>query len=216
VTRIRHFVRPGHGNGAGRPHVEVPPVDELPEGTPDPDPRAEAARDPTGRFVPGARTSELAARGGRSLRERTALAHSLGVTAQHPVWRQYLRQGDAFRRAQVARLARLVGGGVCGPAPASLVASAAITLAASRLAFDRGELRLGARLAAESRQHLLAAHSLAALEGRAAAEVAPAAWPWPLAAAGSPVDAPDEGDQDEGAGDLEDAAEGDVEAEGER
>jgi hypothetical protein len=70
-----------------------------------------------------------------------------------------------------------VGGGVCGPAPSSLVASAALQLAWSRYLSDRAatdgdpELALKAsRLAEASRQSLLAAHELAAKEALARAK----------------------------------------------
>jgi len=48
-----------------------------------------------------------------------------------------------------------------------MVASAALQLAASRWAFDRGEFELGSRLANDSRQNLAAAHEYCAKEARA-------------------------------------------------
>ncbi len=100
------------------------------------------------------------------------------MSTEDPAWRAYLGQADAFRRAQVRIPADTVGGGRCGPAPAALVASAALALAGSRLAYSRGDMLLGARMAGEVRQNLLAAHELAARE----AEARKAAGPNPIAA----------------------------------
>ena len=79
-----------------------------------------------------------------------------------------------FRRVQCAELARTVGGGVCGPGPSSIVASAALALAWSRyfsdLAATTGDAELAmrsARLGEVSRQHLLASHELVAREATA-------------------------------------------------
>jgi len=85
-----------------------------------------------------------------------------------PRFEPYARAGRAFRRAQVTQLARTVGGGHCGPAPASFVASAAWQLAGSRFAFEvLGDMVLGSRLANDSRQNLLAAFELTAREAQA-------------------------------------------------
>ncbi len=71
-------------------------------------------------------------------------------------------------------LARSVGGGVCGPGPSSVVASASLALAWSRYLSDEaagtGDLELAMRSARRgetSRQHLLAAHELCAREAQA-------------------------------------------------
>jgi hypothetical protein len=148
--------------------VETPPVDELPKGVPGPSPVQRPVEDRGKRFRAGdASTIEAARAGGRARRNRTALAHSLAVDSNDPAWRTYLRQAEAFRRAQVTVLASTVGGGQCGPAPAALVASAALALAASRFAYANGRALEGARLAAEVRQNLLGAHALAAQEAQA-------------------------------------------------
>lgn len=148
--------------------VETLPADELPAGVPDPSAPAQPARDAAGRYQAGHPATIAAARAaGRQRAGRTALAHTLGVTSEDPDWARFLRQAEAFRRAQVRLLAGSVGGGQCGPAPAALVASAALALAGSRLAYTRGDFVLGAKLAAEVRQHLLGAHELAAREATA-------------------------------------------------
>jgi len=63
---------------------------------------------------------------------------------------------------------------VVGPAPASIISTAAMQLGASRWAYDRGAetgdaslLAQASRLANDSRQNLLAAHELAAREAKA-------------------------------------------------
>jgi hypothetical protein len=89
-----------------------------------------------------------------------------------PNFAPYKRAAADFRRAQVRSLARTVGGGHCGPGPASMVASAAWQLAASRFLFDAASgnvdrLVVASRLANDSRQNLLAAHELCAREAQA-------------------------------------------------
>ncbi len=166
-------VRTAHGNArklGAIAVVETLPVDELPEGVPAPCQGTQAPPGRAGGFVAGdAHTIAQARSGGRSRKARTALAHTLAVTSSDPVFKKYLGQAEAFRRAQVKLLAGSVGGGMCGPAPAALVASAALALAGSRYAYSSGDLQLGARLASEVRQHLLGAHELCAREAQAQA-----------------------------------------------
>jgi hypothetical protein len=172
-------LRSGHGRGAGVPRIEVLPPDELPRGVQAPalvERRTE--RDADGTFRPGARTAQSA--GGSSSREMTSLARrlALGDTFSDPRFEPYARAARAFRRAQVTAMARSVGGGHCGPAPASVIASAALQLAGSRFAFEvLGDMVLGSRLANDSRQNLLAAHELAAREA-ASRPRAPTDYPW--------------------------------------
>jgi hypothetical protein len=159
-------LRNGHGNGAGSPRVEVLPPDELPKGVQAPaleERRGE--RDDDGRFKPGARSAQAA--GGVATREQTRLARRLrlGETFKDPRFEPYARAAMAFRRQHVTSLAREIGGGRCGSAPSSIIASAALQLAASRFAFEvLGDMVLGSRLANDSRQNLLAAHELCAKE----------------------------------------------------
>jgi hypothetical protein len=159
-------LRTGHGDGAGVPRVEVLPIDELPkgvQGTALAEHRGERHDD--GTFKPGARTAQSA--GGSSARETTRLARrlTLGDSFADPRFERYARAARAFRKAHVTSLARTVGGGHCGAAPASIIASAALQLAGSRFAFEvLGDMTLGSRLADASRQNLLAAHELCAKE----------------------------------------------------
>ncbi len=165
-------LRKGHGTGAGSPRVEVLPVDELPAGLPAPERTATAAieRDSLGRLADAQSARELGRRGGMAKAGKTRLGGSLGLAATFADERfePYAKSARAFRRHEVARLARTVGGGECGAAPASMVASAALQLAASRFAFEViGDMAMGSRLANDSRQNLLAAHELCAREALA-------------------------------------------------
>src|SRR5690606_4932140 len=148
---------PGNARRLGRTVVvETLPADELPAGFPDPSPAPPPARDALGRYQAGHPATLQAARtAGRARRARAAVAQALGVRAGHPERGRSGRPAGRGRRAEVRRLASTVGGGQCGPAPAALVANAALALAASRYRYARGEHLEGARLAAEVRQHLL-------------------------------------------------------------
>jgi hypothetical protein len=160
-------LRSGHGRGRGQPRVEVLPADELPKGLQAPAlVESTAERTKGGRFAPGARTVQSA--GGQARRGKTRLASKLGLSTvvTDATFEPYKRAAEDFKRTQVTALARGVGGGHCGPAPSSIVASAALQLAASRWAFDRGDPELGSKLANDSRQNLLAAHELCAKEAK--------------------------------------------------
>jgi hypothetical protein len=155
------------------PRVEVLPADELPAGVPAwRPPTMPTERTANGRFAPGSATAQAA--GGKAKAGSTRLARRLGLAVDIPEsqFSPYRRAAADFRRAQVAHLARTVGGGHLGPAPASLIATAALQLAVSRYLFDRAEtvsekeLTLASRLGNESRQNLLAAHELAAREAK--------------------------------------------------
>ena len=168
-------LRTGHGAGAGQPRIEVLPADELPAGLhAHRAPEGAQERTAKGTFAGGSATAQ--ASGGRAKAGSTRLARRLGLVADFPdsEFNPYRRAAADFRRAQVAHLARTVGNGSCGPAPASLVATAALQLAVSRYIFDRAErveaadLALASRLGNESRQNLLAAHELCAREAKAA------------------------------------------------
>jgi hypothetical protein len=161
-------LRAGHGDMAGTPRIEVLPADELPVGIPAQAP-APAERRPDGTFAPGCRGVQSL--GGKA--KHSKLARSVGLTdkfeADFAEYRQYARQ---FRTQHVRHLARTVGAGVCGPAPSSIVATAALQLAMSRYLTDRAggdmaKMAMGSRLANESRQNLLAAHELCAREAQA-------------------------------------------------
>jgi hypothetical protein len=167
-------LRAGHGTGRGSPRIEVLPADELPAGTPAPARETSPSdRGEAGRFAPG---NKLARAGGKATAGKSRLASKLGLRAlpDGSAFRPYRAAASSFRRAHCAALAAGVGGGYCGPAPSSLVASAALTLAWSRyfgdLAAEAGDPELAmkaARLGETSRQHLLGAHELCAREAQA-------------------------------------------------
>lgn len=174
-------LRRAHGTGRDAlVRVETPPADELPAGVPagaragSPSDRGER-----GKFAQG---NALAREGGRARRGKTRLADRLGLAPlkDDAAFRPYRAAAVAFRRAQCAELACTVGGGVCGPGPSSIVASAALSLAWSRYISDvaatSGDVDLAvdlavraARLSDQSRQALLTAHELAAREAEARA-----------------------------------------------
>jgi hypothetical protein len=151
--------------------VEIPPIDELPKGVP-----GEAVEpcpgdfDHEGRF---ARGNKMAAAGGKAKGGNTTLAHRLGLRKLNDdaAFAPYKKAAVTFRRRQCTELARSVGSGLCGPGPSSIVATAALQLAASRYLFDlatsTGDATLfvqASRLGNDSRQNLAAAHALCALE----------------------------------------------------
>lgn len=173
----RTFVRTGHGQGAGRPHVEVPPPDELPSPVPSP----AAPNDVTltfrddGKIADSATAKELGRRGGQAKARRLRLIDSLGLAklADDSAFAAYRKGAEEFTEYHLVELAKVAGGQV-GPGPSTIVASAALQLAGSRYAFDRfaesadgSWMKLGSSLANDSRQNLLAAYSLAVQEAKA-------------------------------------------------
>jgi len=175
-------LRKGHGVGAGQPRIEVMPADEALRGVAGPQ-RTEVPglqRDQAGRVTDAASARALGARGGAARKGQPRLSRrlNLGESFADPRFESYASAGRAFRRMHVAQLARDVGGGFCGPAPSSIIATAALQLAASRFAFEvLGDMALGSKLGNDSRQNLLAAHELCAREALGRPK-SPAAVPW--------------------------------------
>lgn len=164
-------LRPGHGNGTGKPHVEVMIPRRMLAGEVAPAGPAKVPRDPLGRPIDPAAHREMARRGGlararkaRALRVLSKLGLH-GATPEHLT--PYYDDAIAFADAEVQRLARVIGGGHCGASPAIMVQNAALQLAGSRWAFGTGNLLLGSKLADASRQNLLAAHEACVNEARA-------------------------------------------------
>jgi hypothetical protein len=170
-------LRSGHGKGAGRPHIEVLPPNELP----DPVPPAEAPPTvplvfrPNGKIADSSTARALGAKGGRVTQARTRLVAALGLAKldENAAFAPYRRAGDAFVEQHLAALA-LQSGGEVGPAPATIVCSAGLQLAASRFLSDKGMqsgdaklLQQASSLANDSRQNLLAAYELAVREAKA-------------------------------------------------
>ncbi len=177
-------LRSGHGNGATRgaqgPRIEVLPADELPEGVPaNAGQERKGDRAPSGRFLPG---NDASRKGGRARGGKLRLAARLGLKTlpAENAFAAYKASAASFRRAQCSELARTVGGGFCGPAPSSMVASAALQLGWSRyfsdlaaLAGDDELAMKASRLAEASRQSLLAAHEICAREAVARQKATP-------------------------------------------
>lgn len=181
-------LRSGHGTGAGQPRVEVLPADELP--APSSGVLA-AASGPLPRRHNGTVAGTEAARalgrlGGRARARSLRLVDSLGLAAiaADSAFAPYRTAAEAFVEQHLAELSRQAGGRV-GPAPSSMVASAALQLASSRFAFDQfattGEaawIKLGSSLANDSRQNLLAAYELAVREATAREQQNDPLWKW--------------------------------------
>jgi hypothetical protein len=166
------FMRAAHGAGASAlARVETPAVDELPDGVPGPArPDSRVGRGTNGRFAGG---NPHASEGGRARAGKTRLASQLGLAPidADPAFGPYKRAADAFRVAHCNELAASVGGGQCGSGPSSIVASAALALAASRFIYDTAKgdpdkLKMASQLGAESRTALITAHALAAKEAQ--------------------------------------------------
>lgn len=178
-------LRNGHGKGAGVPRIEVLPANELPIGVPsNAEQQSPSNFDERGKF---ARGNALSRQGGKARAGKTRLAERMSLRAlpSGSDFGRYKAAAVSFRRAQTSALAASVGGGFCGPAPSSLVATAALQLAWSRYFSDKAaevgdpDLALTAsRLGDASRQSLLAAHELCAKEAIARRGAAPETTPW--------------------------------------
>jgi len=105
---------------------------------------------------------------------RVRLVDSLGLSTvvAETSFGPYRTAAEEFVKHHLASLCQQAGGEV-GPGPSTMVASAALQLAASRWAFDRGAeasdaglIKLGSTLANDSRQNLLAAYELAVREAK--------------------------------------------------
>lgn len=180
------MLRKAHGNGASAlVRVETAPADELPRGVSDPE--ASRSEDPADRGPGGlfARGNALASRAGKANKGKSRIAGRLGLkhTDVDPGFAPYKKAAAGFRKAQCSRLAKHFGGGECGPAPSSIVASAALSLAWSRylydLAAETGDVELAtraARFADVSAQRLLTAQEICAREAEARPK--PKKLPW--------------------------------------
>ncbi len=184
-------LRSGHGNGAGVPRVEVLPADELPAPVPaDEKPLTGVVRRQNGTVATSEAAKALGRRGGEVKAKAVRLARCLGlsVPTDDAVFAPYRRAAAAFRRHHCKELAAMAGGH-CGAAASSIVASAALQLAASRFLFDLGAesgdatiLKQASQLANDSRQNLLAAAELATRSASARrARTDDATPPWLLA-----------------------------------
>lgn len=170
-------LRTGHGNGRGRPHIEVLPASELPRPAAEVPARPAVALEfrPDGKIATSETARELGRLGGLATARRVRLVDSLGLAklTEGSAFGPYRNAADEFVSHHIAELAKSAGGEV-GPAPSTMVASAALQLAGSRYAFDKfaetadaSWMKLGSSLANDSRQNLLAAYELAVREAEA-------------------------------------------------
>ncbi len=177
--RRRSFLRAGHGNGKGEPRIELPPADEL--AAPIPAAPAPLKRHQDGRIADRETAKALGRKGGfaRAHKARLVAGLGLGELAADAAFRPFQLAAEEFMKQHVATLA-MQAGGECGPAPSTMIASAALQLAASRFLFERGAttgevstLKAASSLADASRQNLLAAYELATREASARKTAAP-------------------------------------------
>ncbi len=184
----------------GRIRPLVPRVDELPSGVASPaaqPPTAEASaagatlRTGSDELAKREAAAALGALGGlakaardRELAAIPALARGLGLREVSAAeLKPYLDDASDFAERECCRLAREVGGGSIGAGPSSIVGTAALQLAGSRLCFARGELIAASRLGDASRANLLSAHELTAKEAKARPRKSPADILWEAGAA---------------------------------
>lgn len=158
----------GRTQDALRPFVL--PTDETPHPVADPrEPLSGVDRRQNGTVASPQAAAELGRRGGQVRAARVLLARGLGIPLNltSEAFKPYRYAANAFRRHHCAELARQAGGEV-GAGPSSMVASAALQLAASRFLFDQAArtgdaatFKTASQLANDSRQNLLAAYELA-------------------------------------------------------
>lgn len=181
-------LRTGHGTGAGVPRIEVLPPDELPQPVPAPvaAPTAPLEFSRDGRFANVETARAAGRRGGLAKARRVRLVDSLGLTklAEDCAFGPYRNSAEEFTTHHLGALASVAGGEV-GPGPSTMVASAALQLAASRFAYDKfaetsepSWAKLGSSLSNDSRQNLAAAYEYAVREAKArkSATTAGASW----------------------------------------
>jgi len=161
--------------GAG-PRIETRPFDEIPA----PVPAVEAdvsglARRQNGTSADSESAKKLGSLGGRAKATKVRFARSMGLLGylENPDFEPFRKEAEAFRRFHCAELAKKAGG-VCDSGPSSIVASAALALAASRFLYAKaartGETDLfvsAARLADSSKQALAMAREMAIADAKA-------------------------------------------------
>lgn len=172
-----------HGKDALR--VETLQADEQAAGVPAPScpqepPLAATGREPNGRIADRHIASLLGRRGGLARAAKATQVRALeglGLIGATPEWlRPYADDADQFCKAEVERLARECGGGVCPQNAAVLVQQAALAMAGSRAAYGTGDVTTGAKLGVEVRQCLLAARELTVLEAKARPQSPASRW----------------------------------------
>ncbi len=172
-------LRSGHGKGRGTPHIEVLPADELP--APVPAEPVQPARRPDGTIADSEAARELGRRGGLAKAKSVRLVTSLGLGKlnENSAFASYRKGAEEFHTFHVEALAYQAGG-IVGPAPNTMIATAALQLAVSRYYFDRfhetlamEDSKMASNQGDASRQNLLAAYELAVKEANARKAAAP-------------------------------------------
>lgn len=172
----------------GTIRVEVPPLDEVSTGipaAPKPEPpplpaviETEGARGPDGRLKDSALARALGLKSAAARARKKELEANLPLLLKglgmnkvpEKMAEEYYKNAIEFAECYIKELAMTVGGGYCGPGPASLVQTAGLQLAASRLAFMAGDMITGSRLGNDSRQNIIGAQDLCGKEAIARAK----------------------------------------------
>lgn len=178
MTRERkdpEVLRAAHGTGASAIlRAESPPLPEVPP------PNAE--RTALGLAMAAARGKPFQPGNSAASQRKPALAlMGVPIDSADPRCRSAMRKAANWRSRRCRELT-VLSGGYLGTGPATMIASAALALAASRVAYElaaeRGPAgvqlaKLGADLADKARQQELTAVGLAEREARARAASAP-------------------------------------------
>jgi hypothetical protein len=144
----------------GRPYVEAPRHDELPDGVPAPSTALASAGDERrhdGTFTQGASTAQAA--GGKAHKGRTRLSHRIEAPTLTP---ESQRRARTLRRAMASEIAAGVGGGICDVITSLLVKFAAEKTAAAAEAFAVGDYDTHRKLTESARMDLMYAREHAA------------------------------------------------------
>lgn len=135
-------LRKGHGNGKGKPRIEVLPADEAKPSLPVELP-AEAqplARRPNGTIADSEAAKALGARGGKAKAENKALLKGLGLSAHKMIdgaeFKSYLTAATAWVEAEMEDLSAYAGG-YLGAGAMAIIVSAAKLKAAADWAWDK-------------------------------------------------------------------------------
>lgn len=145
--------------------VPVLPADGSGEGS--------GSRDANGRFLSGAETRAIAAKGGAAAKGRSKLADYIGLKKlpTGSTFSAYRRSAVTFRRTLCAYFAELYG--EVSPDVAALLTAASIELSFARAITDAAALKdlllatRGAGLHVLARENIMQAHALAQLEAEA-------------------------------------------------
>jgi len=167
---------PGGALGPGAPHAPIPAEQIFPTREPVMLQGAKGKH----RFAPGNAFAKL---GGAAKKDTNKLLNQCGIP-ETVKFKHFKAIAQTFHRFHVQRLARDVGGGECGPAPALMVKFASFQAASAEYLYREavklletpgedsalntvtGLFESSSKLQNASRQNLLAAHELCAKEAQ--------------------------------------------------